>query len=145
MKRILLAAALCAGSFMSAHAGYVMFQNMTGCNFSLNIDGTIANTGNFVTNGVLIPPGVTNYANPTLLPGVVQFGTGSLATGIIRVVKGYDVGGPYTFVVGNLPLPGLGLTYNSAVNSYYPACYGGSAYNVIFTANTNGDVVVLIF
>ncbi len=145
MKKILLAMCLCASSFMSAHAGYIFFINQTGCSFNFNIDGAIGTTGRFAANGVIIPPGPTNFANPSLLPGVVQFGTGSLASGHGEAIKGYDVGGPYSFVVGISPLyPTLPTTYNSASNSYYPACYNNTAYVVSFATNSNGDVVVLI-
>lgn len=139
MKKLLLAACLCAGSFMSANAGYVMFQNMTNCSFNVNIDGTNSLGGAFNANGVIIPPGVSNFANPSFLPGANFWGAGTLASCEARAAKGYITGGP-VFVVGNLP--NLTTTYNSG--AYAPACYNNSSYAVTFSSG-GGNVVVLIF
>ncbi|PSK89114.1 hypothetical protein [Taibaiella chishuiensis] len=145
MKKTLLAALLGIGSFMTANASYIYFFNMTNCDFNFNVDGAIGTTGRFAANNVIIPPGNTYFFNPSQLPGVVQFGTGSLVSGHGEAIKGYDVGGPYSFVVGISPLyPTLPTSYNSASNSYYPACYNNTAYVVSFANNGNGDVVVLI-
>lgn len=143
MKKMILAALLVAGSLMSANAGSIEFMNFTNCSFNFNIDGAIGTTGSFVCNGVIIPPGNTLYADPTLVPNVHQFGTGTLSTGLFQVVKGYDVGGPYSFVIGNiLSLPTM---YNSGSNAYFPACYNFNAYTATFSTNGSGNVVVLIF
>ncbi len=144
MKKMFLAALLCAGSFMTANAGYLLFYNMTGCDFVFNINGAIGTTGNFGANNVNIPPGVTNFANPSLLPGVSQYGSGSLASGYVQLVKGYDVGGP-SFVIGISPsYPTMSTTYNSASNNYFPVCYNNTAYTANFYQNGNNDVVVII-
>ncbi len=142
MKKVLLAACLCAGSFMSAHAGYIMFQNMTNCDFNVNIDGTHPLGGAFNANGVIIPPGVTNFPSPAALPAANFWGAGTLATAEARVAKGYNITGSNgpVFVVGTMP--GLTTSYTSV--PYAPACYGGSPYVVTFSGG-GGNVVVLIF
>lgn len=139
----MLAALLFTGSFMSAKANSITFINITNCDFIFNIDGAIGTTGNFVANGILVPPGSTTYANPSVVPGVYQFGTGTLSGGTFQVVKGYDVGGPYPFVLGSIS--SLPTSYNSATNSYFPACYNYTAYTAIWTTNIPGDIAVLIF
>lgn len=141
MKKLLLAAALCAGSFMSAHASYIYFYNFTGCTYTLNVDGQTGSGGGFSANAMTVLPGITQYTNPSLLPGVT--GGPGIATGHVQVVKGYDVGGPYTFVVGITPaIPTLPTSYNSTVNSYFPVCHSGTAYVVTFSQNSNYDVIV---
>lgn len=144
MKKTLLALALCAGSFMSANASYIRFINMTDCDFEVFLNGAIGTTGTFGVNSLIVPPGTWPYASPATLPGVVQYGTGSLASGHLEIVKGYDVGGPYTFVVGISPAyPTMSTNYNSASNGYYPVCHNGTAYTVSFSSNFNKDVIVL--
>lgn len=144
MKKTFLAALLCAGSFMTTQAAYLRFYNMTGCDFVFNINGAIGTTGAFGANNVVIPPGTTIFNDPSFLPGVSQSGTGSLASGHVELVKGYDVGGP-SFVIGVSPsYPAMSTTYNSASNSHYPACYGNTAFVASFLPNLTLDVVVLI-
>ncbi len=145
MKKIFVALALLLSvGITKTFAGYLNIINMTPC--TLSITGglgriTDPNTGNiygFNFGPVTLPPGSTNFANVSLLPGF----TTSAPTAVQNLGCVYHVRmqgpGPIDFFIG--------VAQSSFTVTNSPACNGGNSYMATWNLSGNGcDAVILIF
>jgi hypothetical protein len=143
MKKIMLSLICVVALFANTHAGYLKFINMTNCTYNFEVWGDISTTGNFYAPSITaFPLTTTDYTNPSTVPGVTVTGSGSLVSGLFKAIKGGTTGA--TFFLGSTGTVSETL-FNSAIPGFYPACNGGNSFTATWTANTSGDVVVLIF
>ena len=145
MKKIsLLFALLTCMSIGKTFAGYFRIMNLTGCSFEFYSGlGTVTDPVTGTLYGFQFGPitantGTTDFANPSLLPGLYTNAPANLlASGCVDGIKVYAPGGVAFHLVNTSP-------YNSYPSTNNPACNGGNNYMASWNAN-GCDVIIYIF
>lgn len=139
MKKILLSLMLLVCCSLAGRANPITFYNFTGCNFDVTFG---LNLPLAVSGVVTIPPGVTMYANPGLVPTTwtPALTPAQLATATFMYLYASPVNTP---TVTFLLRAGNG-GYDSAAAGFYPAC-SLLGFNANWNVNSSNEVVVTIY
>jgi hypothetical protein len=139
MKKIILSVCIALCTATGAFANAIHFENLTMYPISLFLAGVNPSGTTFASSYININPGPTDFANPTLLPGVP-----SIATVNARLYALYGFCSPYDVAVGNPALNGPQSQQNFPVGT---VCINGAAFSIIWIENPNApyNITVLIF